>query len=576
MKIQEINIYCQDEIGYYGIETMLNTEKIPFKRIHSLSEFQNGTLILYNPQELPPHFDQPDTHVIILGTMDENLTETLFGKGKWYVDEGRKTDIDFCDGFMDPKVLDILKQNDVSRIIPVPTNAQKSINVKNVQVWAHCNGHPDQAVIIQKNNVIWCLLDLSRILFDLFTQSYYKKSKLSFSQKIVSSKAVQILYYNIVPRFIRKILQIRYFGGLTRKLESSQDLFYTRFLIDPTAWMLIQTMKAMLKKSSIAPLFWLRKWPFPYESAVVLTHDIEATRFSYKKGLPALLKILKKHKVKSTINLVALAAKKYISKKTKENLQVHELGCHGKYHDSRKWFIRPGRLKKRLHDARNIIEEVMGRSITIFRSPRLQTPRRINESIEYADFQLDSSYIDTNRDCSIMFGGGVSFNYPYHPPIRFPTIRKAKFMEIPISAPACITSLFLGYSIEENIDLFRRKLKYIQDIHGVFNVLIHAGVFDNNDTQVRMKTLESVIKMINSDVFWMATLSEIAQWWRQRESVEIHLEDSMLVVKNHSNQRIRGLVVVMEDGNMCVETRLPEIPPQATHRQKMNQEVSTL
>ena len=44
--------------------------------------------------------------------------------------------------------------------------------------------------------------------------------------------------------------------------------------------------------------------------------------------------------------------------------------------------------------------------------------------------------------------------------------KKSNILELPISAPDCISPYFFGYSMQETLNLFETKIKFIEKVNG--------------------------------------------------------------------------------------------------------------
>jgi hypothetical protein len=90
--------------------------------------------------------------------------------------------------------------------------------------------------------------------------------------------------------------------------------------------------------------------------------------------------------------------------------------------------------------------------------------------------------------------------------------------------------------------------------------LVHGGVFDEHDADLRTAHLEFVYRQLRRADVWLAGMEDIADWWCRREALKLSVKASAVHVTNTGTQPIAGARVVIErDGGECV-LNVPPLP----------------
>jgi hypothetical protein len=96
--------------------------------------------------------------------------------------------------------------------------------------------------------------------------------------------------------------------------------------------------------------------------------------------------------------------------------------------------------------------------------------------------------------------------------------------------------------------------------------LAHAGVFGARDADLREDVLEFVTDQLRRVGTWLATLGEIADWWRRREGLRLEIDGDRVRATNHGSERLEGVRVVFERGAGTELFAVPPLEPGETHR----------
>lgn len=118
-------------------------------------------------------------------------------------------------------------------------------------------------------------------------------------------------------------------------------------------------------------------------------------------GTPRLLEVLARHEAKSSFFFVADVARRYTDVVKMVDETNHEIGCHTLYHETigDELFPIPGikpllpeEVYHRIEVATDIIEQIAGKKVVSFRSPRLWGSTTVVNALEELGYEADASY----------------------------------------------------------------------------------------------------------------------------------------------------------------------------------------
>jgi hypothetical protein len=411
-----------------------------------------------------------------------------------------------------------------------------------------------QPLVVRTGAAWWCLGDLGAAFASLLDESYRGAEKPPRGTR--SFGAVHRLYYRL-PEPFRRALQRTTYARLERALR--HDPRASDYPIDATGWLLAELVAALVTRAA-GPLLRVARWPAPYTAAAALTHDVEPTRFAYRRGLAALGARVAANGHPATIGLVAGAAKRHLRIADADWLRRADVLCHGLEHLGET--LRGSRtdVAARLAAARAELARLLGRPPVGFRSPRLDRSRALLWAIDRAGFTYDSSYPDVDRETTSRFGAGVRVNVPFRPPVVTlgGRVRPSRFLELPIAAPDCIQPLFAGDDVRALRDAVAAKIDYVCATGGLYVGIVHGGVFGPADAARRGEHLDFVAGRLRRPDVWLASAREIACWWRARATLRFRLLDDGVEVTNGGTETIGGVRLLAG-----ADARSVELPPLA-------------
>lgn len=230
---------------------------------------------------------------------------------------------------------------------------------------------------------------------------------------------------------------------------------------------------------------------------ITITVDVEedcppmltSTR-GMEEGLPELLDLFKKEKIRATFFVTGMMAKQYPSLINRIPKEGHEVGCHGYTHTR---FDRMEKEEARLalKQAGKVLRQ-FERKLVSFRAPNLQFPKNYLELLEEEGFLYDSSVA------------------AYKPPF-FQRRTESKIVRV----PATITSSFLRLPTGIFLPLLKRSKAPV--------IFFHPWEFvDMSDTPIRLdckfntgekalKNLTVLIHDLKAEDYNFLTLQERAK-----------------------------------------------------------------
>lgn len=390
-------------------------------------------------------------------------------------------------------------------------------------------------LVLRRDNVVWATLDLAESLSMLLREAYLAQTGRGAGGWLSTWRPAQQIYYRI-PRRLRARVQRGVIEGLNQKLAGwPAERFSTNYPIDKTGWVLVRAVVNLANLVSEA-LPTVSTWPHGFRSCVVVTHDIEPTRYAYRKGLPRLLGWLaSNHASPHTINPVGYDARRNRSIWQHAEFEHNELGCHGWLHDGREASLPRADMSEGIALAKSTIESLSTRSVTSFRSPRLDRSDQLFDVLDNCGFTCDSTVPDVDRENTDRWGGGCSLNFPFHPIVeRNSTWTRLNLLECPVTAPDCAMPVFAGMTESEAIALYALKLEWIEAVGGCYVAIFHCGVFDKEDSALRERLLAGFCSLLPGRSVWRATLRQLEHWWRMRESLHASISGGSPALLNNS------------------------------------------
>jgi len=231
------------------------------------------------------------------------------------------------------------------------------------------------------------------------------------------------------------------------------------------------------------------------ETTSILNHKLRDRTGQYvlEQGMPRLLDLYEKHRVKATFFYTGYIAKLHPEVVKMAFERGHEIGSHGLTHKSEKAFdvLSYKEQIEHLRQSKDIIENITGSEIISFRAPAARVNNNIVMALQETGFKIDSSVSSQRLDMFMSFGALKKLNWLTAPRSPYFTDPENVFkkgngsvLEIPISA---FIFPYIGtfMRISPALNRFTRNLLYLETKvnNRPFNFLTHPNEFIDEELE---------------------------------------------------------------------------------------------
>jgi peptidoglycan/xylan/chitin deacetylase (PgdA/CDA1 family) len=555
-----IDLLAHDELSALGLQAILDLEKIPYRRILAPEEASASLLVVTGDALTPAEVAVIERSAALVLGGGDLVARQVFGATAPRAEFGTCT-IALDQPIWPNAVADIARLHGkrAMRLPAVPFCDASELGKGTVLATLTAALGPRPAVA-RRNRCIWSLLDLGTAFANLMNEDdgVARKPPSASSWYAAARRAAEVAYY-AAPDALRGWVQRRTYATLDQRLAALGERA-SEYPIEATGYFLVELVKQLIRLAT-GSLVRVARWPAPYQAAASLTHDVEPRRYAYTRGLHRLLETIEATGHPATLGMVAGPTSRHLDDDVVRRLAPRRVLCHGLEHRGEQVWGR-ARVATTLERARVRIERKLGRSVLGYRSPRLDRSPDLAWALDRAGFRYDSSYPDVDRENMANFGRGVRLNVPFRPLIDDGSggLRPSRCLELPLTAPDCIQPLFAGESPERLRQTVETKAAFLAATGGLYVALVHGGVFDEHDADLRTAHLEFVYRQLRRADVWLAGMEDIADWWCRRESLKLSVKASAVHVTNTGSQPIAGARVVIErDGGECV-LNVPPLP----------------
>jgi peptidoglycan-N-acetylglucosamine deacetylase len=187
----------------------------------------------------------------------------------------------------------------------------------------------------------------------------------------------------------------------------------------------------------------------------LLTNDVETTSIwlntlrddtgwkVFKEGMPILLEIYAKYKIRTTFYFTG-----YIARLIPDIVKLvipwgHEIASHGLSHKKEYGFdiLSYKNQVKHLAESKKILEDISGQEVISFRAPALRTNKFTAKALIETGYRIDSSIASQRFDMFMSFGGLNKLKWLISPRLPYRTSENSIFqkgdsplVEVPLSA----------------------------------------------------------------------------------------------------------------------------------------------
>jgi peptidoglycan/xylan/chitin deacetylase (PgdA/CDA1 family) len=288
-------------------------------------------------------------------------------------------------------------------------------------------------------------------------------------------KLYYLLARPVIPLGVRHWLQRTYANRIQCRAQFICDDLVETLKSDEAAW-----------NGFVGSLY-----PKPYETAVLITHDVET-----QKGydfIPKVIELERAYGFRGSWNLVA---RKYtLRREITELIETtgNEIGVHGFNHDGTDYYSERRFLERAVH-----VNEALSKLGAVgFRSPQMHRNLRW---LQHLDILYDASCFD--YDPYQPFPGGPGSIWPF---------MAGKFVELPYTLPQDhVLFYLLG---EKDISVWKKKAAWVAANHGMILTLTHPDYLMERDHLRLYEELLAYLKEIPN--VWHCLPREMAGWYTQ-------------------------------------------------------------
>lgn len=231
-----------------------------------------------------------------------------------------------------------------------------------------------------------------------------------------------------------------------------------------------------------------------------------------KEGMPILLDIYSRYKVKSTFFFTGDIAQKHPSIVRIVMAQGHEVACHGFTHEIDRAFelLSLNEQIENLSKSKKILEDICGDQVISFRAPALRVNKYTVEALEKTGFLIDSSIASQRFDMFMSYGSKNKLNRLFAPRLPYRAdvqnlskIGDSKITEIPISA-MLLPYIGTTMRIFPLLTLLLRYLLHFENKfnHRPVNFLIHPNEFieEERDPKFIIRRSQNIFNYMLADL----------------------------------------------------------------------------
>jgi len=338
------------------------------------------------------------------------------------------------------------------------------------------------------------------------------------------------IYYHLKPMMTRS-MQVK--AQRMNARSRLRNVLYPKWPHDDSLRLLLNmSLVKLIETAGVSRIPFIGFWPRGCRWAACFTHDVEQS-----EGLAAMqlmAGIEEEYDIRSTWFIVPERYPVSTSDLSELRAKRHEIGIHGLNHDgqlfsSREEFVRRVPLINRY------IQEwgVVG-----FRSPVLY---RNADWMHELDIQYDSSFMDT----AVLEPqpGGVSTVFPFH--------LCDGVVELPITMP--MDHHLINLLKVDTLEGFLSKFRWVVERNGLANFLFHP---DYNLEGARLDDYRQIVSEVCSTQHgWLATATQIAQWWERRKASKILEVDGVLRVAGPAEHEAEVWYAQVEGGQLVLKYR---------------------
>lgn len=265
------------------------------------------------------------------------------------------------------------------------------------------------------------------------------------------------------------------------------------------------------------PFIWF--WPEQYESCLIVTHDVEDT--IGKEFCRHVMDMDESFGFRSSFQVVPeerySVPKEYLDLITNRGFEVN---VHDLKHDGRLY----AEYNEFLRRAERINQYGQQFGACGFRSGILYRNADWYNALNFLyDMSIPNvAHLDPQR-------GGCCTVMPYF---------VGKMIEVPVT---CTQDYTLFHILKDfSLDLWKRQIELIRAQHGLVSILVHPDyIIEPRAQEVYRSLLRYLAESRETEHVWAPLPREVAEWWQQRNQMELVCEDGTWRVEGPGKERAR-------------------------------------
>lgn len=558
-----ISLFSRDDYAALGLATVLDIERIPYRRIARIEEHDQPLLVAVGGELPACDADLLAGRRAVVLNGGPLCAARMFG-GRATVDEAAVT-LPLSEAVWPAGMFGRGAELGVTALRLPRAPLCRVVERRHGELVAWLLADADQTslpAVLRLGDCLWSAIDLGTAFADLLSERERPGSgrRPVLAPPAWARRVGEGLYY-AAPARLRDAVQRSSYRRLERRLQGL-GARASAYPIDAAGWLLIELVRALLVRAA-GGLVRIARWPAGKTAAAVLTHDLEPRRYAYTDGVQRLLARVAERPQRSAYGVVATAGARYLAGASRTAVAQAEVYCHGLTHRGEPVWGRR-RLVRRLRRARARLERHLGRPVRGYRSPRLERSPDLDWALDAAGFTYDSSRPDVDRENLTHYGGGVRLNLPYRPLLEDgASWRASRCLELPLTAPDCIQPLFGGQDVAMLRAAVAHKAAFVRASGGLYVALVHAGVFGPDDASRREAHLGFVAAQLTHRDTWFTGVDAVVEWWQAREALHVALDGADIRIVNQGCRPLAGAVLVVDRPAGGRDVTLPVLQPGA-------------
>lgn len=278
-------------------------------------------------------------------------------------------------------------------------------------------------------------------------------------------------------------------------------------------------MAAQMRARGVEKIPFIWFWPDQYESCLIITHDVEDT--IGKEFCRHMMDMDESFGFRSSFQVVPedrySVSRKYLDSIASRGFEVnvHDLKHDGRLYAEHEEFLRRA---QRINQYGREFGACGFRSGILYRNA---------DWYDALDFLYDMSipnvaHLDPQR-------GGCCTVMPYF---------IGKMVEVPVT---CTQDYTLFHILRDfSLDLWKRQIELIRKHHGLVSILVHPDyIIESRAQELYRSLLRYLAETRDGERMWAPLPREVAEWWLQRNQMELVCEEGVWRVEGPGKERAR-------------------------------------